>query len=210
MARLNTVKHSRQARICRVCNGDISIGETYNWVHPRYMRRVDAHTTCVIPVSMTSNSKMVAIWSAQEEYAKLTDPMDKKADAEMMAEAIREVAGEYSEAASNQQEYFPDSEVAQENEDKGNELESWADEIEAKAGEVEEAEEPEEDDEVIQARARLQELENELFAETVTKEDYARQIEELNTTINLRLEELGDESESDTDELDDLVQACPV
>ncbi len=200
MARTTTVKHNRKERTCKVCQEPIRIGDPYKWVHPRYRMRVDAHPNCTIPASMTSSSKMVAVWSAQEEYAKLTTPADKRADAELMAETIREVAGEYSEAASSQQEFFPDSEVAQENEDKGNELEAWADEIESKASEIEELDE---DDEVIELRAKVEAYD----PGDETNED-AMTLEELEEQLQRRLEEVEDES--DISELDDLVQACPV
>ncbi len=206
MARTTTVKHNRKERTCRVCQEPIHIGDPYKWVHPRYRMRVDAHSNCTIPISMTSGSKMVAIWSAQEEYAKLTSLADKKADAEMMAETIREVAGEYAEAASNQQEYFPDSEVAQENEDKGNELESWADEIESKAGEIEEAED-EEDSGTVELREKIVTFQEE---NDLAVHENELELAGLQSELEQLLAEQEEQVESDTSELDELVQSCPV
>lgn len=215
MARLTTVNHNRKERNCAVCRLAILIGDPYKWVHPRYRTRVDAHLACDIPMSMTSSSKMVPIWEGQEAYAKIEVVTDKKADAEMLAGTIREIGEEYCESASNIQEHFPDSEKAQELEDKGNALIEWADEIETAVGDISD-DGPEDDEEVQELRAKVISLEadavgehwlNERAAEEEITNDDGETLSELEDQIEQKLDELADDG--DCAELDDLVQNCP-
>ena len=79
---------------------------------------------------------MVACWEAQEAISKAN--VEEVADElRTAAETAREVGGEYQEACDNQREYFPDSEVAEENEERANNLEEWASELESAADDVE-------------------------------------------------------------------------
>jgi len=137
MARTNLVKKARKAQgNCRVCGKTINIGDPYKWVKPRYRGKIVACPNCVIPVSMTSSSKMVAVWEAQEALNR-DDPESVAEGLRDLAQTAREVGEEYQEACDNQREYFPDAEQAEENEEKAQELDSWADSLESEADEAE-------------------------------------------------------------------------
>ncbi len=119
---------------CRACQKPILKGDPYKWAQPRYGAKSVVCDDCQITPSMTSSSKMVAIWDSQESCSK-SDPDDIR----QLAETVREVGSEYQESCDNQREYFPDSETAQENEDKAQALDTWADELDEVAGTLEEA-----------------------------------------------------------------------
>ncbi len=168
MARTTTVKSARKALTCRVCREPINIGDPYKWTKPLYKGKIAAHVGCTIPPSMTSSSKMVAVWEAQETL--------NRSNAESVPEGLRdlattarEVGGEYQESADSQREVFPDAEVAQENEDKAQGLDSWADELETAAEEAE------------SELSELEELQNELAGlnsqEGQSKDDEDRVVE---------------------------------
>lgn len=107
MARMNFVKSAKKTHKCRVCGKEIEVGQPYKWTHPRYRGRVDACPTCEIPISMTSSSKMVAIWEEQKTVDR-SDPDSIKS----LAETARGVSEEYQQSCDNQREYFPDAEKA--------------------------------------------------------------------------------------------------
>lgn len=138
MARLNHVKAARKAQgNCAVCHQPIGIGEPYKWVHPRYRAKIIAHPNCRIPQSMISSSKMAAVWDAVDEFddSDVTTLSNRLRD---LAQTARNVGEEYQEAADNQREYFSDSPVAEENEEKAQSLDSWADTLETVADDIEE------------------------------------------------------------------------
>ena len=148
MARTNFVKAARKEQgSCVVCGKPINIGDSYKWVHPRYRQRVVACPNCMIPYSLISSSKMAAVWDAQNACSKSVSEADSLEDIaselECLAETAREVSEEYQEACDNQREYFPDSEVADENEEKAQNLEEWAATLESEAGSVRDLEEDE-------------------------------------------------------------------
>lgn len=119
MARTNYVNKARKAQgLCMVCrdpNNPINIGDPYKWVKPRYHRKVVAHPNCTIPLSMTSSSKTVAIIEeiTHIDRSDLSGVVDSLRS---LADTVRQVAEEYQESCDNQREYFPDSEVAEQNE----------------------------------------------------------------------------------------------
>lgn len=137
MAAITLVKSARKPQgKCRVCGNDINVGDSYKWAHPRYHGKVVVCSNCQITQSMLSSSKMVACWEAQEAISRAT--IDELADElRSAADTAREVGEEYQEACDNQREYFPDSAVAEENEERANNLEDWARELESAADEVE-------------------------------------------------------------------------
>lgn len=139
MARQHLVKSARKAQgNCRACRKEIQAGDSYKWAKPRYGGKVVVCAGCQITPSMVSSSKMVAIWEAQELFDASGSISDIAENLRVFAGTVRDVGQEYQDACDNQREYFPDSELAQENEDKAQELESWADELEGKANEIEE------------------------------------------------------------------------
>lgn len=110
MARVIFVKKARKAQgKCRVCGKDILKDSPYKWTKPRYSSKIVACTDCTIPLSMTSSSKMVAIWESLQSYSgdDVSSIPDSLRD---IAETAKEIAEEYQESADNQRQYFPDSE----------------------------------------------------------------------------------------------------
>lgn len=186
MARTNTVKSARKSQGgCCVCRKPINIGDPYKWVKPRYRGKIVACPNCTIPLSMTSSSKMVAIYEDVDGLDR-TSVESVAEDLHALAETVRGVGEEYQESADNQREYFPDSEVADENEEKAQELDGWADNLETEADEAE---------------SELQEL-----------EELRQELDDPETTDS-RKEEL--ESEIEDKEADilghlDEVDNCPV
>ena len=140
MARTNIVKSARKEQgLCRVCrdeNKPIGIGDPYKWVKPRFGGKIVAHVDCAIPLSMVSSSKMVAIWEDVDALDRETVE-DVADNLHALAGRVRGIGEEYQESADNQREYFPDSEVAEENEEKAQELDGWADSLESEADEAE-------------------------------------------------------------------------
>ncbi len=171
MAKMNTVKSARKAQTCRVCGKPINVGDPYKWTKPRYKGKIAAHPDCTIPISMTSSSKMVAVWEEQAGLNR-TDPESVAEGLRILAQTVREVGEEYQESADNQREYFPDAEQADENEEKAQELDGWADALESAAdeaeselGELEELQTERDDPETKQGRA------DELESEIESKQD---------------------------------------
>ncbi|KKN24187.1 hypothetical protein LCGC14_0897530 [marine sediment metagenome] len=136
MPRTTVVNKARiDQGLCRKCRTPIKAGDPYKWAHPRYKAKVVVCANCQITPSMTSSSKMVAVWEAQESY----DGSDVETIEEQLkdlAQAARDVGAEYQEAADNQHEYFADSPIADENEEKAQALDGWADELETAAEEA--------------------------------------------------------------------------
>ena len=136
MAKTNLIKKSRKEYTCNVCQKPIHKGEPYKFVEPHYMPLVRAHVSCEIPMSMTSSSKMVAIWDAVKAIDTSGDPGDVSSALNDLASTAREVGDEYQEGADNQRQYFPDSEKADESEEKASNLSEWADALEEAASEI--------------------------------------------------------------------------
>ena len=137
MAKVNQVKAARKEKTCSVCQKPIEVGKPYKYTKPRFRGQINAHPDCEIPVSMTSSSKMVAIWeeqaSASKDVENASEPGDVAQALRDLAEVVRGVADEYQQGADNQREYFPDSPTADESEQKAQDLGQWADEIDSAA-----------------------------------------------------------------------------
>lgn len=201
MARVQVVKQARKAQgTCKVCGKIINAGDPYKWAKPRYGARVVVCKDHQITPSMTSSSKMVACWEAQEEIGKAS--VDGLAEAlRDAANTAREVGEEYQEGADNQREYFPDSEVADENEERAQNLEQWADELESAADDVEQL--FEEIEEVDIEKAELEaKLEDEDLAEEDRKEAQAR-LEEIEGEREGKEEEAQDKASEASDNCPD-------
>ena len=91
MARTNIVKKAKKDHgNCRACGKAILKGDSYKYAEPRYGPKVIVCSSCTITPSMTSSSKMVAVWEAQEAV--------DKADIEGLADAVRDLASTAREA----------------------------------------------------------------------------------------------------------------
>ncbi len=139
MARLMIVKAARKPQgNCRVCGKSIEAGMPYKWTKPRKRGKIAACSTCHITRSMTSSSKMVPLLDALDTFGgqEEGDYEGLASDLDSLAEEARNIGEEYQESADNQREYFPDAEVAEQNEEKHNELDEWAASLERAASEV--------------------------------------------------------------------------
>lgn len=210
MARITSVKKAQKDQgKCTVCGKPITIGMPYKWAHPRYRGRIVACEGCAIPLHMLSGSKMVAIYEAQAEFGKLEDGDDKAQGLRDLAETVREVSGAYQESADNQREYFPESSVADENEEKAQSLEAWADELDSAADEVESA--ASDLDDLFSEQTEL-ESEGEELAEIETDKLTPEQATRLDE-INARLEEIDTDIEEKNGDIEDKASEadnCPV
>lgn len=167
MARTNIVNKARKDQgNCAVCHKPINIGDSYKWVKPRYKGKIVACLACTIPLYMTSSSKMVAIY---DEIATIDrEDTDNAGDSlRGLAETVREIGEEYQTAADSQREVFPDSSVADDNEEKAQGLDGWADELDSKAEEADSASEElttlrEELSDPATSEERKEELESEI------------------------------------------------
>lgn len=200
MARTHFVARARRAQgNCRGCGKEIVTGDPYKWAKPRYRGKVVVCNSCQITQSMTSSSKMVAVWEAQEAVGKASVE-DLAEELRSLAGTAREVGEEYQEGCDNQRAYFPDSEMADENEQRAQDLDSWAGELESTADEVEGMM-----SEIEELDSEKAELEVELEAEDTT--------EERKEEIQGRLEELEvlreSEEENAQDTASGVTDNCP-
>jgi DNA repair exonuclease SbcCD ATPase subunit len=144
---------------------------------------------------MVSSSKMTTIYEAQysvsKEIAEASDIDTIASSLESFAEEVRGVGQEYQESADNQREYFPDSSVADDNEEKAQQLDSWADELSDTA------------DTIRSEFSDVEVLQSELDELDDTKEDYASESDRLSDEIEDRLEEARSRVE-------DAIGECPL
>lgn len=143
MARIYYVKKARKARgACDSCGNEIEAGQGYKWVAvrpsgPRSSLEMRRHTTCPSwRPSELSFSKMRGIYAAQEafddESGSWEHETDVQASLEAFAEAVREVAEEYRESATNIEDGFGHATyVSDELNEKADALDGWADEVES-------------------------------------------------------------------------------
>jgi hypothetical protein len=139
MPRINTVKKARKAQgRCTKCGKAINKGDAYRWIKPRYGSKRCVCESCQFRASdLTSSDKLGRVYDAQEDAQSAVGDWDGQDVAELRqaledaAEAIREVAQEYQESADNIMEHFPSgNQTSEECEERANELEGWADDIE--------------------------------------------------------------------------------
>ena len=173
MARTNVVKSARKVQgTCRSCRKEINIGDGYKWAKPRYGARVVVCGSCQITVSMTSSSKMVAVWEAQESFDTTGNIDDIVSALESLAEVANEVGQEYQEAADNQREYFPDSDVAADNEDKASQLEDWAGSLESAGDDIKGMQ-----DEISELQEELDNISDDTEEASIRRTEIAEEIE---------------------------------
>lgn len=147
MPRVTTVKKARKEQgTCGKCGIELKAGDAYRWWKFRYggKRFRCTKPECTPRASDLTQSKMSTVYAAQETMADVLAVWDSyelddvKGDAEMCVDEIRGVGEEYQEAADNQREHFPESETADENEERANELEQWVSDLEDAINELEE------------------------------------------------------------------------
>ena len=135
MARTHQVKKSQKQHRCSACGQPIEIGQPYKWFKMKLARggvKKSYHETCTIPPSHRTTSRMGTIWDAQaaldlsgaESFEAIRDELTA------FAETVREVANEYTESADNMESGFGHATYqSDELREKGEALESWADDL---------------------------------------------------------------------------------
>lgn len=133
------VKHVKKARKaqgnCTRCRAPIEVGSAYRWIKrrggPRINRCMEA--ACAFTNSDLTSGKVSDAWSAietaQAEIAEADSEQECMDALASCAESLREVAEEYAESASNIREHFSESATADECEEKAEELESFASDL---------------------------------------------------------------------------------
>lgn len=145
MPRTNYVKSARKAQgSCEVCGKPIEPRMAYQYIEPRYGTRRVRHTGCRSwRPSEVSSSKMTSVWAAQEAFADAQmsgfDTVSDIAQAVTeVAEAARSVGEEYGESAQNIEDGFGhEVPMSEELREKADSLESWADELDSAASDIE-------------------------------------------------------------------------
>lgn len=140
--RVHSVKRAlKEGLVCSKCNEPILKGGPYVWIKPRHgTKRVrHAGSQCAFRDSeLTSSDKLARVYderdSAREQVNDWdgTDVSDLLSILLNLSEAVREVAEEYEESASNIEQAFPNgTPTSDECREKSEELFSWADELES-------------------------------------------------------------------------------
>jgi ribosomal protein L37AE/L43A len=149
MPRITTVEKARQDQgNCGRCGKEIKAGDGYRWIKfrhgGRHIRCLESG--CAFRSSELTQSKMSEAYAAQEDAQdalttwdgeELSDLQDIAQEA---ADAIRSVAEEYQSSADAIHDNFSESSTADECEEKSQELEGWADEIESAGEDLEDFE----------------------------------------------------------------------
>ena len=136
MARTHEVKKSQKQHRCYGCGQPIEVGQPYKWFKMKMARggiKKTYHTGCNIPPSHRTTSRMGQIWDAQAslDLSGATSEDEVLTELASFAETVREVATEYSESADNMESGFGHSTYqSDELREKGEALESWADDLE--------------------------------------------------------------------------------
>jgi len=163
MARVTYVKAaqaSKRPRACHKCHEPINVGDSYKWFASRIGRmtiRKDFCDTCTIrPSDQTTSDKLSALYLAVETAEDAIEGLTEFTLSDLgeilreCAEAVREVAGEYAESASNIEEGFghPTSQ-SEDIQQKADDVESFADSLESCADEIDGMDDPDADEETL-------------------------------------------------------------
>ena len=122
---------------CRACGQPIEIGQPYKWFKQKQARggiKKCYHPGCEIPPSHRTTSRMGTIWDAQAALSLdgCESVEDIATEMQSFAETVREVGTEYTESADNMESGFGhETEQSSELRDRGEQLESWADDLES-------------------------------------------------------------------------------
>lgn len=151
--RINHVTKARKAQgECGACGKEVAAGTAYKWVKARYGPKRVRHEDCPTwkASELTSSDKLAAAYGAQEDiYEAIANwaPDPNEPDASDIVEALEaaastirdEVAEGYRESASNIEDGFGHStSQSEELEGKADEADTWADEVEQAASDMDE------------------------------------------------------------------------
>jgi hypothetical protein len=214
MPRVNHVKKAQKDHgTCR-CGKKLRKGQPYRWWKFRFGGKRVRCMDCKIRPSDLTNSKMGVIWDGQEDASESIvawDPVHSDVSelgeiATQLAETVREVSEEYMEGVETQREYFPSGNpVMEENEERAQELESWACELEDLESDFEGFDEGEVTEEIVdELRA---EAEGDLKDGAKLPDDWEANQEELEERIDTKRSEWADEQR---DKIESVVSECPV
>lgn len=218
MPRINNVKKAQKDQgTCGRCGKDIKKGDGYRWIKFRHGGKVKRCLApgCIFRSSeLTQSDKLSRVYSAQETAEGALGALDTgdesfEGDArvalEEAATEIREVSEEYQESCDNIRENFSESPTADECEEKAQELEGWADELESfEPGNG--AFDPTEHD--LPEKFEADKVER---AADATDEEHAEKVEtareEYEDNIRDKREEWGDDIRAEAEE---LLSNCPI
>lgn len=155
--RVYTVKKSRKVWRCHKCGATINVGDSYRWWQHMHSPETRRCWKCGPPRAsdLTSSDKLQRVLSAQENVEDVAGQLsqagdkdtfdsmleDLKSAVQEAAEEVRSVGEEYSGSADNMEQAFPNgSSVIDEIRDKASTCESWADNLDNAASELESVE----------------------------------------------------------------------
>ena len=197
MARVTYVKKAQgrkdgRLRRCVKCGTEIKPGDSYKWTALRIGRmsqRKDFCANCRIrPSDQTTSPHLQTIYSAQESAQDALDQGGELALVDIAeivrgyAEGVREASESYGESADNMEDGFGhETEMSSSIREKAEACESFADETESAADDIEGMEDPDVDESEL-----LDEYEGDVVEEgdpdeigkPVDKEDFERFVEE--------------------------------
>jgi hypothetical protein len=164
MPRLHYVKKARfskKPRKCRRCQAVIKQGDAYYWFANRIGRASIRKDFCTLhrpkQSDMTTSDKLARLYEARETVEGVLkgsiarcdwDDYRSEVSAALRecAETAREVGSEYEESRNNMPEGLQDSGTGAEIEEKAQSCESWADELEQAADDIDSTDAPEPDE----------------------------------------------------------------
>jgi hypothetical protein len=215
--RVNHVKKAQKDQgECLKCHKAIKAGDAYSWLKGRNGPRKVVCGSCQFSDSdKTGSDKLGRVYDARDaaleavgNWAIEDDPEDLKSALEEHIEALREVANEYQESADSIHQNFSESSTADECEEKSQEIEGYADEIEGAFDNVDEWDEDairEELREEYEAENPKDETDEQAPASLKAYEE-ARDAE-VERRIKDRRNDWGEELRS---AIEDAVNNCPV
>lgn len=142
------IRTARKEWKCQRCGATISPGDKYRVVSRRYAGKIIRCMGAECEIKrweLTSSDKLAELYRIEDELSCLDpyvyDPHSLATDVTGYAEQVREVAEQYRESATNIEDGFGhETFMSQELNDKADEVESWADDLENAAGAIEDIE----------------------------------------------------------------------
>jgi hypothetical protein len=140
---------------CGKCGKTIEVGQPYRWVQAKYSSkrfRCEDSACSFRQSELVSSDKLSRVYGAQEQLEDFvngwdgSDLQELKDACEECASELKDVAQEYSESADNIRNTISESPTADECEEKSQNIEGWADEIESAGESLEEFEGEDEDE----------------------------------------------------------------
>jgi DNA repair ATPase RecN len=140
MPKINHVKKAaKDQQNCGRCGTEIKKGDAYKWIKPRYGSKKTRCSVCAFRNSdLTGSDKLSRVYSAVENVEDFLADWDGDdgdfsnlgAALEEAAAELREIADEYQESCDAIRENFSDSPTADECEERADEINSFADDLE--------------------------------------------------------------------------------